>query len=123
MNNHKVPASESFQGFFQAVGEKVASDILFVCSDMWQPYLHVIRQKCVHALHLLDRFHIAAKMSKALDEVRANETRRLSQDGYQTMLKKSRWCVLKRKENLSDQQQVRLRDLPRYNLQTVRAYH
>ncbi len=113
---------ESFQGFFKVIGEKVASEILFVCSDMWQPYLDVIRQKCAHALHILDRFHIAAKMSKALDEVRAGETRRLSQDGCQPVLSKSRWCVLKRKENLSPQQQVRLRDLLRYNLQTVRAY-
>ena len=38
------------------------------------------------------------------------------------MLKKSRWCVLKRKENLTDKQQHRLRDLLRYNLPTVRAY-
>jgi transposase len=38
------------------------------------------------------------------------------------LLKKSRWCVLKRKENLTAQQKFRLRDLLRYNLQTVRAY-
>ena len=63
-----------------------------------------------------------AKMSKALDEVRAQETKRLIRDGYQPLLKKSRWCVLKRKENLTAKQQVRLRDLLRYNLQTVRAY-
>src|SRR4029077_3290818 len=36
----------------------------FVCSDMWQPYLDVIRQKCSQALHILDRFHVVAKMKK-----------------------------------------------------------
>src|SRR5437773_5316019 len=113
---------ESFQGFFTLIGEKLASQIEFVCSDMWQPYLDVIRQKCSQALHILDRFHIVAKMNKALDEVRAAETRRMAQDGHQPLLKKSRWCVLKRKENLTAQQQFRLRDLLRYNLQTVRAY-
>jgi len=113
---------ESFQGFFTVIGEKVASEILFVCSDMWQPYLDVIRQKCSLALHILDRFHIAAKMNKALDEVRAGETRRLARDGHEPLLNKSRWCVLKRKENLTAKQQFRLRDLLRYNLQTVRAY-
>ena len=40
--------------------------IEFVCSDMWQPYLDVIREKCSQALHILDRFHIVAKMNKAL---------------------------------------------------------
>ncbi len=113
---------ESFQGFFTVIGEKVASEILFVCSDMWQPYLDVIRQKCSLALHILDRFHIVAKMNKALDEVRAAESRRLAHDGHAPLLKKSRWCVLKRKENLTAKQQFRLRDLLRYNLKTVRAY-
>ena len=37
-------------------------------------------------------------------------------------MKKSRWCVLKRKANLTERQRFRLRDLLRYNLQTVRAY-
>jgi transposase len=72
-------------------------------------------------VHVLDRFHIAAKMNKALDEVRAGEARRLAQDGYEPALKKTRWCVLKRKANLTSQQRFRLRDLLRYNLRTVRA--
>jgi len=113
---------ESFQGFFTVLGEKLAAQIQFVCSDMWQPYLDVIRQRCSQALHLLDRFHIVAKMNKALDEVRAAETRKMAQDGHEPLLKKSRWCVLKRKENLTPKQKFRLRDLLRYNLQTVRAY-
>jgi transposase len=82
----------------------------------------VIRQKFSQALHILDRFHIVAKMNKALDEVRAAETRKMAQEGYEPLLKQSRWCVLKRKANLTAQQQFRLRDLRRYNLQTVRAY-
>jgi transposase len=47
---------ESFQGFFTTIGEEVASKIVFVCSDMWEPYLKVIREKCSEALHILDRF-------------------------------------------------------------------
>lgn len=82
---------ESFRGFFAVIGEKVAADILFVCSDMWKPYLDVIGEKCVNALPILDRFHIMAKMSKALDDVRAQETKRLLRDGHQPLLKKSRW--------------------------------
>jgi transposase len=61
-------------------------------------------------------------MNKALDDVRAAEARKMAQDGHQPLLKKTRWCVLKRKENLTSQQKFRLRDLLRYNLQTVRAY-
>jgi transposase len=113
---------ESFQGFFTLVGDQVASKIAFVCSDMWQPYLKVIREKCSQSLHILDRFHLVAKMNLALDEVRSQEASRMRREGFDPVLKKSRWLLLKREHNLSDQQRFRLGDLLRYNLKTVRAY-
>jgi transposase len=113
---------ESFQGFFTTIGDEVASKIVFVCSDMWEPYLKVIREKCSDALHILDRFHIVAKMNQALDDVRAEEARRLKQEGFDPVLKKSRWLLLKRQENLTGKQRFHLRDLLRYNLKSVRAY-
>ena len=67
---------ESFQGFFTAMGKDVISKIVFVCSDMWEPYLKLIRERCSEALHILDRFHIVANMNNALDHVRAEETSR-----------------------------------------------
>jgi len=84
--------------------------------------LKVIREKCSEALHILDRFHIVAKMNKALDEVRADETRRMRLQGLDPVLRKSRWLLLRREENLKDEQRFRLRDILRYNLKTVRAY-
>jgi transposase len=113
---------ESFQGFFTLIGTQLSSQIEFVCSDMWQPYLDVIRRNCSQALNILDRFHIVAKLNQALDEVRAGESRRMAQAGLEPVLKKTRWCLLKRKENLTGKQKFRLRDLLRYNLRTVRAY-
>ena len=112
----------SFEQFFALIGEELAGRIEFVCSDMWQPYLTVIRERCSQAIHILDRFHIVAKMNTALDQVRAGEARRLARDGYEPILKKTRWCVLKRRANLTGQQRFRLRDLLRYNLRTARAY-
>jgi len=113
---------ESFRGFFTVIGDELASKIVFVCSDMWEPYLKVIREKCSEALHILDRFHIVAKMNKALDEIRAGESRRIASEGGAPVLKKSRWLLLKREENLKTEQRFRLRDLLRYNLKTIRAY-
>jgi transposase len=113
---------ESFQGFFTFIGEEIASKTVFVCSDMWEPYLKVIREKCCEALHILDRFHIVAKMNKALDEVRAGESRRMALEGLAPVLKESRWLLLKCEENSKSEQRLRLRDLLRYNLKTVRAY-
>jgi transposase len=38
---------------------------------MWKPYLDVIAQLASQAVNVLDRFHIVAKVNKAVDEVRA----------------------------------------------------
>src|ERR1700682_5204091 len=51
---------QSFQGFFTTMGQEIVSKIVFICSDMWEPYLKVIREKCSEALHIRDRFHIVA---------------------------------------------------------------
>ncbi|HTA44448.1 MAG TPA: transposase [Bryobacteraceae bacterium] len=70
----------------------MASKIVFVCSDMWKPYLKVIHEKCSEALHILDRFHIVEKMNKALDEVRASESRRIAFEGRIPVLKSPAGC-------------------------------
>lgn len=118
----KERTMESFAQFFTLIGKDLASKIEFVCSDMWQPYLNMIAAHCTNALNILDRFHVVAKMNVAIDEVRAGEARRMVQDGYEPVLKKSRWSLLKRPDNLTDQQRIKLRDVLRYNLQSVRAY-
>lgn len=113
---------ESFQKFFDLIGKELASKIEFVCSDMWKPYLDLIKQNCTGALNILDRFHVVAKLNKAIDEIRAGEARRLVKDGFEPVLKKSRWCLLKRTGNLTDKQRIKLKDILRYNLKSVRAY-
>ena len=34
------------------MGKDVISKIVFVCSDMWEPYLKLIRENCSEALHI-----------------------------------------------------------------------
>ena len=107
--------------FFRMLGKERSGQLRFVCSDMWKPYLKVIGKKASQAVHVLDRFHIMAKMNKAIDEVRAAEAKRLERDGYEPVLKNSRWCLLKREENLTEKQAVKLSELLQYNLQSVRS--
>ena len=113
---------ESLRGFFQYLSEAERQSIRFVCSDMWRAYLTVIAEQLKQAVHVLDRFHIMKKMNEAIDEVRRNEAARLKRDGYEEVLKHSRWCLLKRKENLTEKQAVKLSELLQYNLQSVRSH-
>ena len=93
-----------------------------VCSDLWKPYLKVIKRKLPHCLHILDRFHVMKYLNDAVDETRREETAQLKRDGYEPILENSRWCWLKNKRNQKPSQLARLRDLLLYNLKTVRCY-
>jgi transposase len=108
--------------FFWDFGKERSEQLHFVCSDMWKPYLRVIAKKASQAIHVLDRFHIMMHINKAIDEVRAQETRDLRAKGVPAILTHSRWCLLKRPENLTASQEVKLADLLRYNLKAVRSY-
>lgn len=108
--------------FFREFGKERSGQLETVCSDMWKPYLKVIKKKAVNALHILDRFHIMAYLSKAIDEVRAQETKILKEKGLEPVLTQSRWLLLKRPENLSEKQESKLADLVQYNLKTIRCY-
>ncbi|MHB8638142.1 MAG: ISL3 family transposase [Fimbriimonadaceae bacterium] len=117
----KERTAECLRGFFQLMGESFARQLKFVCSDMWRAYLDVIAEQAPKAVHVLDRFHIMKLMNKAIDEVRREEVKRLKQEGYEPILKHSRWCLLKRLENMTQKQTVKLTELMRYNLQSMRA--
>jgi len=108
--------------FFRWLGQERTARVRFICSDMWRPYLKVVAKKAGQALHILDRFHIVAHLNKALDEVRRGEAGELRRQGSEPVLRASRWCLLKRPENLTQRQKPRLRELLRLNLRTVRAY-
>jgi transposase len=111
--------------FFHWLGKARSRRLRFVCSDMcdmWRPYLRVVAKKAGHVLHILDRFHVMVHLSKAIDKVRAHEARELKAQGYQPVLTRTRWLLLKRPEHLTEQQEASLAQLLRYNLRTVRAY-
>lgn len=112
----------TLHGFFDWFGKERSSTLKFICSDMWKNYLKVIKERAGEAINVLDRFHIMAHMSKAIDEVRAAEVKELKAKGRDPVLKKARWVLLKRPENRTDKEDIRLADLVRHNLRAVRAH-
>jgi len=113
---------ETLRGFFDWLGTEKSASLKFVASDMWKAYLTVIAEKASQAIHILDRFHIMSHMGKAIDEVRSDEVRSLKSKGKKPVLSKSKWILLRRRENLTDSQESRLSELLGCNLKTVRAY-
>ena len=81
----------------------------------------------IHPPHAIEQYHHAAPERHELEpaQVQVIIGRRRLVAGLQRCaapIEKTRWCVLKRRANLTGQQRFRLCDLLRYNLQTVRAY-
>ena len=111
----------SLRSCLEGLGEPARKRARYVCSDMWKPYLNVIAERLGDAVHVLDRFHVMQKFGEAIDEIRAEEAKRLQRDGYEPVLKRSRWCFLKRPEGLTEKQTVKLQELLKYDLRTVRA--
>ena len=106
------------------LGATVVAGVQFVCSDMWRPYLNVVRKRMAQALHVLDRFHITAHLNLAVDEVRRGEISRLQAAGNSSAgkLKKMRWQLLKKKSRVRGHARQRLDTLIRSKLGTARAW-
>lgn len=118
----KDRTEKTLHGFFDVLGDSRSKAIKYVASDMWKPYLKVIAERAGQALNILDRFHIVKHLNEAIDEVRRKEAKKMADDGYDPVLKRSRWCFLKRPENLTPGQETKLAEVLQYNLRTVRAY-
>lgn len=108
--------------FFRQFGKERCLQLQFVCSDMWAPYLKVIKKKAPGALNVLDRFHIMKKFNEAIDEVRRQEVKSLKDRGEENILVRGRWLLLKKAARLTEKQVVRLKHLLKSNLNSVRAY-
>lgn len=108
--------------FFRKLGKEGCADLRFVCSDMWAPYLLVIKKKAINALNILDRFHIMKKFNEAIDEVRRQEVKQLKEEEQDNVLANGRWLLLKKAKNLTEKQTARLKELLKINLSSVKAY-
>lgn len=108
--------------FFREFGKERCLRLKYVCSDMWAPYLKVIRKKAPQAIHVLDRFHIMKNINDAIDKVRREEAKRYKGTVHEELLTNSRWVLLKNPPNLTDNQVLKLHDLLQTKLQSVKSY-
>lgn len=108
--------------FFREFGKERSAQLTFVCSDMWAPYLKVIAKKAPQALNILDRFHIMKKLNGAIDDIRRSEVSQFKANKQENVLKRGRWLLLKRPENLTEKQTVRLAELFKINLSSIKGY-
>jgi transposase len=93
-----------------------------VSMDMWKPYIAVIKKIFPDVIKILDRFHIMKKFNEAIDDVRRQEVYALQKKGKGEVLTNARWCLLKKPENLTENQEQKLSELTKQNLKSYKVY-
>ena len=111
--------------FFAELGDHRAAQIEAVSMDMGAAFNKSVRDHAPQAVICIDPFHAVQLVTDALDVVRRaawNELRQLPDQDAAKRFKGARWALLKRPENLTDDQSATLRRLRNRGGQVWRAY-
>lgn len=114
-------AYEETANALASLGKEKLAKILFASLDMWDPYIKAIKEQCPNAKLVFDKFHVVKKINEALDKVRKNEFANAEKDERINM-KHKRFIILKREENLNQQQKEELQMLMQSNEKLYKSY-
>ena len=110
-----------FQRFFDALGPKKSKKITLGVMDMWVAFRNAVEKNCPKAEILYDKFHIMQHLSKAMDEVRKQEYKRVSKD-QRKYIKGQRFILLSHRKNLDRYGKQSLKQLFSVNKRLCKAY-
>lgn len=114
-------SEESLDVFYQWLGPRKAKKIRLAVMDMWRAFEKSTKKNVPEAAILYDKFHIMRHLGKALDTVRKQEYRRLSEKD-RTFIKGQKYTLLSRKENLTLDGKRALKKLLQANRRLQTAY-
>lgn len=113
----------SLQGFFDEIEPWNHLQIEVVAMDMWKPYIRVVEDNLfrAHEKICFDKFHVAQHLGAAVDKVRRQENRVLTETGDRTLVG-SKFAWLGNPETMSDKGTRLLEKLKSLALKTGRAW-
>lgn len=93
-----------------------ATQIENICSDLSPAFILGIRTNFPNAKHTFDKFHVVKIVNKAVDDVRAKESR------SNELIRQSKYSLLKNPENLTANQKNKLESILAEYTQSGEAY-
>jgi transposase len=96
----KDRCKESLDVFWQRV-KRTGTQIKAVAMDMWPAYIGSVIENCPDADIVFDHFHIIKMLNQKLDEIRRELFRDETEYNNRSLIKGTRWLLLKNQENLS----------------------
>jgi transposase len=104
---------EAIRPFFELLGQEGCERIEAVAMDMNTAFDLEVRRHCPHAEVVYDLFHVVARFGReVVDRVRVDQANALKQQpAARQIVKRSRWLLLRNRDNLSAGQSVKLDEL------------
>jgi transposase len=115
-------SAETLARFFDELGPARTRDLECITLDMSAGYLKTIRDRAPHARVIFDRFHVQRLASDAVDQVRREQMRGLTDLVEKRAIKHSRFALLKNPWDLTRREGEKLRQVERTNRPLYRAY-
>jgi transposase len=97
---------DKLQSLLEQLTEQERFQIEEVAIDMWEPYANVCALLLPNAIITVDRFHVAQAVNEELKELKNQQKKQQPQ-----VLKGAHYPLLKNKEDLSDTQQEKLKQV------------
>jgi transposase len=101
---------ESLDKYFDDMSQEMKSKIKQVSIDMWSPYRDSVVEKLPHVEIVIDRFHVMKSLNDCLTNSRREICRLASQED-KSKLKGSRWILVKNMDDLTFEEQGKLKVL------------
>jgi transposase len=112
---------QSVSTFFKTIPKKIRDRIRAVAMDMWDPYIKAVKEHFPNACIVFDKFHVVSAFGKVIDKIRNQQFKQASAD-MKTLLKGSRFLLLKNPHNLSSKEQPKLTHILKHNKTLAIAY-
>jgi transposase len=115
---------EAIRPFFERLGEEGCQRIEAVAMDMNTAMDLEVRQQCPNAEVVYDLFHVVARFGReVVDRVRVDQANTLrAEPKARQVIKRSRWLLLRNRDNLKAEQAIQLEELLAANQPLATVY-
>ncbi len=120
---------ECLRECFESWGSDLLERIEEVSIDLWLPYKNLVEELMPNAEVVADRFHVMNLVNDELDTERKAVKKRGEKLKNKTEkkkilegIKKSKYCLLKNKEDLNDEQKLKLKEIRKIAPKLIKMY-
>jgi transposase len=114
------------KSFLENIPQELKKTVKTVCSDMYDGYINAAKEVFGKRVQVVvDRFHVAKSYRKCVDSLRKQELKRLKKeltDEEYKKLKGAMWALRKKEEDLTEEEDVILKNLFNHSKSLEIAY-